>query len=88
MIDVKKLAEMAGMNVSLWDYGAGSMVFTMGIEGLARGAVERFAVSLLEAAAVEAQNLSDEDFYCDGVSGAYRAAARVRAMKPAKEQKT
>jgi hypothetical protein len=42
-LNIEELAREAGMNVSLWNYGAGSIVFTMGTEGLARGALERFA---------------------------------------------
>ena len=81
MIDVKKLAEQAGMNVSLWDYGAGSMVFSMGIEGLARGAVERFAVSLLEAAAARAE--SEDVASTDDPLGVQSCIVdAIRAMKP------
>lgn len=94
MIDVKKIAEQAGMNVSLWDYGAGSIAFTMGTEGVARGAVERFASLILEAAAVECERSADR-LAPEGkrtnqvdrhVADVLRAkAAAIRAMRPGKE---
>lgn len=86
MIDVKKIAEQAGMNLSLWDYGAGSIAFTMGTEGVARGAVERFAALVLEAAAVECEkqsarwHKSQRDVYV-----VHECVAAIRAMKPGKE---
>lgn len=90
MIDVKKLAEQAGMNVSLWDYGAGSIAFTMGTEGVARGAVERFAALVLEAAALECDEIRHPWGYSsetpDWIQGTDHCATAIRAMKPGKEQ--
>lgn len=76
MIDVQKLAREAGMNVSMWNYGAGSMVFTLGIEGVARGAVERFAALVLE----EAAKVCDDIWQEDGTAMQCRDA--IRALKP------
>lgn len=79
MIDVQKLARDAGMNVSMWNYGAGSMVFTLGIEGVARGAVERFARLVLE----EAAKVCDEIWQEDGTAMQCREA--IRSLKPTGE---
>jgi hypothetical protein len=54
---IQQLAKDAGMNTSMWNYGAGSMAFTMGIEGVARGAVERFAALVLQEAANTCANV-------------------------------
>jgi hypothetical protein len=62
-LDIEALAREAGMNVSLWNYGAGSIVFTMGTEGLARGALERFASLVAEQCAkrCEAEDVAPTD---------------------------
>ena len=52
-LNIEELAKQAGMNVSMWNYGAGSIVFTMGTDGVARGAVERFTKLIVERCAVE-----------------------------------
>lgn len=57
-LNIEELAREAGMNVSLWNYGAGSIVFTMGTDGLARGALERFAKILVDRCA---KRSDDED---------------------------
>ena len=79
-LDVIRLAREAGMNVSLWNYGAGSMAFTMGIEGVARGAIERFAVLV-------AAEVMEEDAKVRETVGNHniitRCAAAIRAGKPA-----
>ena len=61
MIDIEKLASEAGMNTSMWKYGAGSMVFTLGIEGVARGAIERFAAPVRNEVLEEAAKVCDEE---------------------------
>ena len=87
-MNIKELAKKAGMNVSLYDFGAGSIVFTMGTEGLARGALERFAALVLEEAAKACDyrhhdwRLDDEP---DSPSGPRECAAAIRALKGAKE---
>ena len=60
MIDIERLAREAGMNTSMWEYGAGSMVFTLGIEGVARGAIERFAARVRNEVLEEAAKACDE----------------------------
>ncbi len=51
MIDVKKIAEQAGINTCLWNYGSRSLVFTESCEGVARAEFEAFAALVLEEAA-------------------------------------
>lgn len=53
-LNIEELARQAGMNTSMWNYGAGSMAFTLGVEGVARGAVERFAQLVADAVKAEA----------------------------------
>lgn len=97
MKTVEELAREAGMNVSMWNYGAGSIVFTMGTEGVARGAIERFRDLVLEEAeeacrniaqnrysrAMEFEDEDDEDaIFLHGEScGAERCEEAIRAMK-------
>lgn len=79
-LDVIRLAREAGMNVSLWNYGAGSMAFTMGIEGVARGAIERFA------ALVAAEVMEEDAKVCEKVGNhniTAACASAIRARKPA-----
>jgi hypothetical protein len=60
MRDIERLAREAGMNTSMWEYGAGSMAFTLGIEGVARGAIERFAALVRNEVLEEAATVSDQ----------------------------
>jgi len=93
---IQQLAKEAGMNTSMWNYGAGSMAFTMGIEGVARGAIERFAALVLEdaarvcdeaysrsAGAAERTKSSREiTIYQTAASRSEYLAQAIRAMKP------
>ena len=79
-MNIKELAKKAGMNVSLYDFGAGSIVFTMGTEGLARGALERFADLVLEEAAKACDVTPPQPF-----RPSIEAAHAIRALKGAKE---
>jgi len=88
---IQQLAKEAGMNTSMWNYGAGSMAFTMGIEGVARGAVERFAALVLEEAARVCDEKAKRDFpwgsessdiYHTQADWAAVCAKAIRAMKP------
>jgi dihydroxyacetone kinase len=76
---IQQLAKEAGMNVSMWNYGAGSMAFTMGIEGVARGAMERFANL------VAAEVMEEDAKVCEKQDGCHDHiyAAAIRARKPA-----
>lgn len=92
-MNIKEAATQAGMNVSLWDYGAGSIVFTMGTEGLARGALERFAQIIRNQVLEEAAKVCDpepsitnEAYTVLNIKAAMRRyAAAIRALKGAKE---
>lgn len=89
-MNIQELAKKAGMNVSLWDYGAGSIVFTMGTEGLACGALERFAALVLEEAANAVDAMKAPDGYNIQEKSLYdvatmEAADAIRALKGEKE---
>jgi len=75
-LNIEELAREAGMNVSLWNYGAGSIVFTMGTDGLARGALERFARLIVERCAVEC----DGDAFVQQWPGMAEAGRRIRKL--------
>lgn len=78
--DLLSMAREAGMNTSLWDYGAGSMVFTMGLEGVARGAIERFA-ALVAAAEREACAKVVDDFGDEWMCDSHMLSRIIRARK-------
>ena len=59
-MNIEESAKQAGMNVSMWNYGAGSIVFTMGTDGVARGALERFAKIIRNQAMEDAAACCDE----------------------------
>jgi hypothetical protein len=82
MIDIEKLASEAGMNTSMWKYGAGSMVFTLGIEGVARGAIERFAALVRNEVLEEAVEALRKE-YMTGTKPTflYDLEAAIRALK-------
>ena len=82
-IDVIRLAREAGMNVSMWNYGAGSMAFTMGIEGVARGAIERFAALVAAAEREECAKVCENLPMQQAIDVRDQAASAIRARKPA-----
>lgn len=78
--DVLRMANEAGMNTSLWNYGAGSMAFTMGLEGVARGAIERFAAVVAAAERDKCAKLCEQ--YAEQVGDLpWTIAATIRARK-------
>lgn len=87
MKTVEELAREAGMNVSMWNYGAGSIAFTMGTEGVARGAIERFRDLVLREAEkavyavkpVETDMMPHEQFAFE--TAILLAGDAIRAMK-------
>ena len=76
-MNIEQLAKEAGMNTSMWNYGAGSMAFTMGVEGVARGAIERFAALVIE----ECAKVCDVTWEGPHKTAADRLAASIRALK-------
>lgn len=82
-MNIKELAKKAGMNVSLWDFGAGSIVFTMGTDGLARGALERFTDLVLEEAAKVCEEKHANGNWKHDTR--HECADAIRALKGAKE---
>lgn len=48
-IDIKQIAEQAGIRMNLWNMGAASMAYSDGCEGVTREHLERFAELLLAA---------------------------------------
>ena len=81
MIDVKQLAEQAGIETDLWQMGAGSLVYSKHCDGIPRAEFEHFA------ALVEAATLERAAQVCD-VTPPYpfrasiEAAHAIRALKP------
>ena len=51
MIDVKQLAEQAGIETDLWQMGAGSLVYSKHCDGIPRAEFEHFVALVLERAA-------------------------------------
>ena len=42
-IDLRKLAEQAGISMDMWDMGAASLAYSAGCRGITRAHLERFA---------------------------------------------
>lgn len=78
-IDIEAMAKESGMDVSMWSYGAGSIVFTMGTDGVSRGAVERFARLILERCAQECDAISADKWALYKGRSPYTGIERGRA---------
>ena len=89
MIDVKQLAEQAGIETDLWQMGAGSLVYSKHCDGIPRAEFEHFVALVLERAAQECENATRARMFSNlhGESGGptidlAQCAAAIRALKP------
>ena len=82
MIDVKQLAEQAGIETDLWKMGAGSLVYSKHCDGIPRAEFEHF-VALVEAATLEraAQECDEQQKEPECPERASYCAAAIRALK-------
>lgn len=76
-IDLREIAEQAGISMDLWDMGAASLAHSEGVEGVTRDHLERFASLWGIAcwnAALEANPASMESIVDRGIAGLMAAS--------------
>ena len=85
MIDVKQLAEQAGIETDLWQMGAGSLVYSKHCDGIPRAEFEHFVALVLERAAQGCTTLDMESFGVIPIRAVIISNAcvdAIRALKP------
>lgn len=85
-IDLREIAERAGISMGLWDMGAGSLAFSEGCHGISREHLEKFAELLLAAQAPAAEPLNADDIREPKNGAAWRVEwwnESLRMMLPA-----
>lgn len=83
-VDLRKIAEQAGISMDLWDMGAASLAYTEGCHGVARAELEKFAALYGFAcwnAALEANPPNLQGFVSSAIGSLFEATRKPLSVK-------